>query len=69
MSKFTSLVAVDKTPVRPSGEKLKTKAVATNRPAGWKMGSLPQTATPATLQLLIGLMSLLSGLILRRRQQ
>ncbi len=67
VSKFTSLVAVDKTPTRPAEALLKTKAVATNRPAGWKMGSLPQTATPATFQLLIGLIALLSSLILRRR--
>jgi len=69
VSKFTSLVAVDKTPVRPEGKALKTHAMATNRPVGWKMGTLPQTATPAMLQILIGLLSLLSGLMLRRKQQ
>ena len=69
VSKFTSLVAVDKTPVRAAEEMLKTKAIANNRPAGWTMKSLPQTATPAMLQVLIGLLSLVSGLLLRRRQQ
>jgi len=68
VSKFTSLVAVDKTPVRPANELLKTKAIATNRPAGWTMKTLPQTATPAMLQMMIGLLSLLSALVLRRRK-
>lgn len=69
VSKFTSLVAVDKTPVRPSNEKLTSKAIATNRPAGWGMKSLPQTATPAMMQLLIGMLLLLAGLFVRRSQQ
>lgn len=69
VSKFTSLVAVDKTPVRPKTEGLKSKNIATNRPAGWTMKALPQTATPAMLQILLGLLSLLSALLLRRRQR
>jgi Ca-activated chloride channel homolog len=69
VSKFTSLVAVDKTPVRPAKEMLKIKSIASNRPAGWTMNSLPQTATPAMLQILIGLLSLISALLLRRRQE
>jgi Ca-activated chloride channel homolog len=68
VSKFTSLVAVDKTPVRPKTEGLKSKNIATNRPAGWAMKILPQTATPAMLQILLGLLSLISALLLRRRQ-
>ena len=68
VSKFTSLVAVDKTPVRPDTEPLQTKAIAGNLPAGLKMGQLPQTATSAMLQLLFGFLSLLSGLFLRWRR-
>jgi Ca-activated chloride channel homolog len=68
VSKFTSLVAVDKTPVRPETKGLKSKNIATNRSAGWTMKTLPQTATPAMLQIAIGLLSLLSALLLRRRQ-
>ena len=68
VSKFTSLVAVDQTPVRPKTAALKSKNIATNRPAGWAMKTLPQTATPAMLQILLGLLSLISALLLRRRQ-
>jgi len=68
VSKFTSLVAVDKTPVRPDTEPLQTKAIAGNLPAGSKMGQLPQTATSAMLQLLFGFLSLLTGLFLRWRR-
>jgi Ca-activated chloride channel homolog len=68
VSKFTSLVAVDKTPVRPKTAGLKSKNIATKRPAGWTMKTLPQTATPAMLQILLGLLSLISALLLRRRQ-
>ncbi|MBL4637822.1 MAG: marine proteobacterial sortase target protein, partial [Proteobacteria bacterium] len=69
VSKFTSLVAVDKAPVRSDHEKLNMQVMAANRPAGWAMQALPQTATPAMMQILIGLLSLLSGLMLRRKQQ
>jgi Ca-activated chloride channel family protein len=67
VSKYTSLVAVDVTPSRPAGENLKKKAVPTNLPAGWKhhkvFGSLPKTATPAQLNMIIGLVLLLLGYI------
>jgi len=67
VSKFTSLVAVDKTPVRPQQESLQSKAIATNKPAGWAMKTLPQTATPAMMNMLLGLLMLVLGLISRRR--
>jgi len=70
VSRFTSLVAVDVTPVNSTGllysEKLKT-----NLPHGWKLGqnkqpaiqqmlmaqlNLPQTATPASLHMIIASM-------------
>ena len=63
VSKYTSLVAVDVTPSRPSDAGLKTGAVPTNLPEGWNheavFGKLPQTATPAELNMLIGLMLLM----------
>jgi Ca-activated chloride channel family protein len=50
VTKHTSLVAVDVTPVRPAGAPLDAQAVATNLPHGWSyeavFGELPQTATP-----------------------
>ncbi|PHS26421.1 MAG: marine proteobacterial sortase target protein [Methylophaga sp.] len=68
VSKFTSLVAVEKTPVRPTEAELKSTAIASNMPAGWKLGQLPQTATAATLQLLFGFFFLLIMQLLRWRK-
>lgn len=71
VSPYTSLVAVDRTPVRPAEEALHSKAVPTNLPKGWSQahvfGGLPQTATPALLHTLLGLALLgLAGLGYRR---
>jgi len=44
VSRWTSLVAVDRTPVRPRGETLARGDVAAGLPAGWR---LPQGATAA----------------------
>ncbi len=59
VSQYTSLVAVDKTPSRPIHEELKSKAMPTNLPKGWHaekvFGQLPQTATAAELNILMGL--------------
>ncbi|NOQ93352.1 MAG: marine proteobacterial sortase target protein [Methylophaga sp.] len=68
VSKFTSLVAVDKTPVRPLAKKLNTQTIAVNPPAGSVISQLPQTATPATLQLILGLLLLLVSLLLQWRR-
>ncbi|MBL1320654.1 MAG: marine proteobacterial sortase target protein [Methylophaga sp.] len=68
VSKFTSLVAVEQTPVRPKEEDLKSKTIANNMPAGWKIGQLPQTATSAELQLLLGFFLLLVMQLLRWRK-
>ena len=68
VTKFTSLVAVDKTPVRPASEKLDSQAVAVNPPAGSVMTQFPQTATSATLQFIFGFILLLASLLLRWRQ-
>ncbi len=68
VSKYTSLVAVDKTPVRPLDKGLQQKSMPTNLPQGWSanqvFGSLPQSATPAPLHLLLGVLGLLVGWLL-----
>jgi Ca-activated chloride channel family protein len=38
VSRLTSLVAIDKTPARPAGEKLDTRQIATMLPKGWDFG-------------------------------
>jgi Ca-activated chloride channel family protein len=69
VSKYTSLVAVDKTPIRPVSQALHKKQIPTNLPHGWKarkvFGSMPQSATPAPLNLLLGLLGVLFGGLLR----
>ena len=55
VSAYTSLVAVDVTPTA-TGE-AKTAMVKASLPRGYA-GSLPQTDTPATLQLMMGLLAL-----------
>ncbi len=73
VSRYTSLVAVDVTPTRPADQGLQARAMATNLPHGWTydkvFGALPQTATAAPLQLLIGLLALLFGTMLLWRKE
>ena len=61
VSRHTSLVAIDVTPARPEGEPLDAQAMPTNLPQGWNhesvFGSLPKTATPAGLHLIIALLA------------
>jgi Ca-activated chloride channel family protein len=63
VSKYTSLVAVDKTPVRPKEDALQSGAIPTNLPEGWEygkvFGELPQGATDSLWNLLAGLLALL----------
>lgn len=70
VSRYTSLVAVDKTVSRPGERELKNKAVPTNLPQGWRankvFGSLPQTATAADFQLLLGALLLTLGWFSRK---
>jgi Ca-activated chloride channel family protein len=57
VSRFTSLVAVDVTPVRSDKDLLKTHQMKTNLPAGWdytKTFGMPQTATSSRLYLYTG---------------
>ena len=57
VSQYTSLVAVDHTPAGVPQEACETRTVPVNLPAGWggMDGSLPGTASPAPLHLLIGI--------------
>lgn len=40
VSRLTSLVAIDKTPARPAGERLDTRQIATMLPKGWDFGAV-----------------------------
>ena len=62
VSKYTSLVAVDKTPVRPSGDPLSSEQVANLMPYGQNTNAIfgfPATATRAPMQRLVGTVCLL----------
>jgi len=59
VSAYTSLVAVDVTPTAPNGNP-RVAVVKSTMPNG-SAGSLPQTATPAALQFLLGLLALASA--------
>jgi Ca-activated chloride channel family protein len=72
VSAYTSLVAVDVTPVRPDGAPLDRHALPTNLPHGWDYTAvfgMGQGATPGPLHVVLGL-ALLSlaaaGIVLRR---
>jgi Ca-activated chloride channel homolog len=71
VSKYTSLVAVDKTPARVRDELLKSAGMPTNLPEGWNYdavyGELPRGATDARFNLLAGLLLLMSAWFVRRR--
>lgn len=75
VSRFTSLVAVDVTPIlpaRPDGAALAGGALPLAMPAGWSyrkvFGELPQTATPAALHLVYGVVALAGAALARRRR-
>jgi Ca-activated chloride channel family protein len=77
VSQYTSLVAVDKTPVRRPDDALRTAALHGNLPDGQvheaifgeQQGELPQGATDARLNFLLGLMLLLTaGLLWQARR-
>jgi Ca-activated chloride channel family protein len=62
VSKFTSLVAIDKTPARPKGAGLESEQVPNLLPYGQSQQAIlgfPATATPAALQRLLGIAALL----------
>ncbi len=67
VSKYTSLVAVDKTPVRSSGDPLTSEQVANLMPYGQSTNAIfgfPATATSAPMQRVIGVLFLLAALLL-----
>jgi len=68
VSKYTSLIAVDKTPSRPAHSELDKTSVPINLPLGQNayktFGRLPQTSTSAKLNLLFGFSLLMLGLAL-----
>ncbi len=67
MSRYTSLVAVDKTPVRPAESALRERAVSNAMPAGATMQALsyPQTALGVSWHLLLGALALLALIVLK----
>jgi Ca-activated chloride channel family protein len=66
VSKYTSLVAIDVTPTAPPGTVSTKSALPTNLPEGGSFEAIfggAQTATPATLHLLLGLLALFMAVI------
>jgi Ca-activated chloride channel family protein len=63
ITKYTSFVAVDRTPARPAPEQLKLGAVPTLLPEGWEydrvFGELPRGATDGRFALVTGMLALL----------
>jgi len=63
VTRYTSFVAVERTPSRPAGAPLDSAAMPTNLPAGSEydkvFGTLPQTGTDSRFALLTGVLSLL----------
>ncbi len=67
VSKYTSMVAVDKTPVRPSGDPLQSEQVPNLMPYGQSSNAIfgfPATATNAPMLRLYGYACLLAALLL-----
>jgi hypothetical protein len=73
VTKYTSFVAVDKTPARPPEEALKLAEVPSLFPEGWDYakvyGELPRGATDSRLALLTGMLALLLGIAAWRRRR
>jgi Ca-activated chloride channel family protein len=70
VTRWTSLVAVDVTPTAPAGQLPASRPLPVNLPAGWEaeavFGRLPQTATPARLLLLFGLVGFAAAFLVAR---
>jgi Ca-activated chloride channel family protein len=67
VTKYTSLVAIDRAPARPDAAALKSAALPTNLPDGWTyaavFGELPQGATDARFNLLLGTLLFAAALL------
>ncbi|WNM57738.1 marine proteobacterial sortase target protein [Candidatus Nitrospira allomarina] len=71
VSRYTSLVAVETTPARPEHRPLHSHAMKANLPHGMQYEAIfgwPQTATPSTLYLLLGIFMLWMGGLWTRQQ-
>ncbi|MFK7814928.1 MAG: marine proteobacterial sortase target protein [Gammaproteobacteria bacterium] len=73
VTKHTSLVAVDITPSKPTRLTSKNKTLAVKKPHGWNMktpgqhlGYIPQAATPAQMNFILGILLLITGFMLRK---
>jgi Ca-activated chloride channel homolog len=70
VTRYTSFVAVDRTPVRPRDEAMKSAALPTLLPEGWEydkvFGELPQGSTGSRFALALGLCALVLGFALLR---
>ncbi len=73
VSRYTSLVAVERQNSRPADQDLQESVMKTNLPAGSQLNKIfagsARTATPAQLQILLGILFLLMALFLLRRQR
>ncbi len=73
LSRYTSLVAVEKKISRPADKDLQQSALKTNLPEGWQankiFGGTARTATSASLQILLGLLLVVSALLLLLRSR
>lgn len=70
VSRYTSLVAVETIPARPEHQPLQSHAIKTNLPHGMQYEAIfgwPQTASPASLYLLLGTLMLWMGWIWTRQ--
>ena len=65
VSRYTSLVAVDKTPIRPAGKHAETRRLPSQAPAGSQMSnqtvSMAQGSTPSLILLIVGMLMSLLG--------
>ncbi len=71
VSRYTSLVAVETTPARPEHRLLHSHAMKANLPHGMQYEAIfgwPQTATPSTLYLLLGIFMVWMGWVWTRQQ-
>ncbi|MCK5360067.1 MAG: marine proteobacterial sortase target protein, partial [Gammaproteobacteria bacterium] len=70
LTRYTSFVAVDKTPVKPENEEAVDKHTPNLMPKGNTMAlSFPATATTASLSFYLGLLFLFVSLLLVLRQR